>query len=146
MAKGMTGKQIVDAPYEYYAARYGESDACEIAARTGLEFDAAGGRFRIRFFGTWYYVDHPVFKVYAIEAGLLRSARDGEGGCAGFDAGPLGPYEEILLMRFLLEGIFAPASGVELSYDEMPSGMVYSSQFNGRVIGRLARVFGKDPS
>ena len=127
----MTGKQITDVPHEHYAELYKKSDALEIAARTALDFDNEKGRFTIRVFGMQYYVNHPVFSVYEASSPEIKGLQ--------------GPYEEILLMRYLLEGKFAPASEKEISYEEFPSGAVYNLQFDGRVLGRLAAEFGKDP-
>ena len=118
------GKQIVDAPRAHYTGLYEKSDALEISARTGLTWDAEGACFSMTLMGTALKIGHPVFR-----ADGLR-----------------GPYEEILVMRYLLEGRYVPASGAMLAYSEMPWGSVYNSQFNGRVIGRIARMFGGDPS
>ena len=119
MAKG----QMTEAPKAHYMERYAERDAQEIGARTGLRFDESEGLFALSLVGTQYYVKHPVF-----EAPGLR------------------PYEEILLLRYMLEGTFVPASGGMLAYSEMPWGAVYQTQFQGRVLGRIAREFGSDPS
>jgi len=116
-------KQITEAPMAHYTAIYARSDAQEISARTGLYYDEEAGRFPITLVGTKYYVNHPVFCAPGLE-----------------------PYEEILVIRYLLEGKYAPASGAMLSYEEMPWGPVYQTQFRGRVLGRIAREFGGDPS
>ena len=115
--------QIVDVPLGHYKALYEQSDAKEIEARTGLRFDREAGRFELVLVGKQYYVNHPVF-----ETGVEAET-----------------YEGILLLRYLLEGKFAPASGRMLAFDEMPWGHVYATQFQGRVIGRFARAFGRDP-
>ena len=119
MAKG----QMTGAPMAHYAALYAGSDAREISARTGLRYDAEAGRFSLTLMGTRYYISHPVFEAPGLE-----------------------PYEGILAIRYLLEGKHAPASGKMLSYEEMPWGPVYQAQFKGRLLGRIAREFGSDPS
>ena len=128
----MAGRQIVDVPYEHYKSLYSKSDAQEIAARTGLGFDNEKGQFEILFFGIKYYVTHPVFMICEATCPEKKGLN--------------GPYEEILIMRFLLEGIYAPPSDRELSYEEIPSGAVYNTQFDGRVVRRIAGMFGKDIS
>lgn len=128
----MTGKQIIDVPRGHYTELFKKSDPLEIAARTALDFDIEKSRFTIRFFGTLYYVNHPEFSVYEASFPEIKGLQD--------------PYEEILLIRYMLEGKFAPASEKEISYEEFPSGAVYNLQFDGRVLGRLAGEFGKDPS
>jgi len=116
------GRQIIDVPLAHYAALYEKSDVKDISARTGLVFNAEAGTFSMKFMGTLVTVAHPVFEA----------------------EGLLSPYEEILIIRYLLEGRFHPYSGTMYSYAEMPWGQVYTTQFNGRVIGRIAREFGKD--
>ena len=120
----MRSNQQTDVPLGHYKAIYEQSSAAEIAARTGLLFDEASGRFKMTLVGTQFYVTHPVFMV---------------------EEGEIEPYEEILLIRYLLEGKYAPASGEMLAYKDMPWGPVYLSQFHMRVIQRFAREFGGDP-
>ena len=119
----MGKNQQVEAPLAYYRELYLKSEAREIEARTGLRFDAAAGCFGVTLVGKQYYVKHPEFSV----------------------SPSLSPYEEILLLRFLLEGRFAPGTGRMLAYEELPQGAVYMAQFQGRNIGRFAREFGRDP-
>jgi len=132
----MAGRQIVDAPLAHYTALYEKSDALEISARTGLEYDAAEGRFAVALVGKQYYVYHPRFRVIEI-SGAERDTGQAAVGST---------YEGILILRYLLEGKYVPASGKMLSYEELPWGAVYTTQFKGRVIGRLARMYGKDPA
>ena len=127
----MSGGQIVEAPLAHYIELYEKSDVGKIAARTGLDFDVDEGRFSLMLVGKQYYVKHPRFSI------------------SGEISGETGPYEDILILRYLLEGMYAPpGSGIGgmLSYEEMPWGKVYGSQFRGRVLGRIAREFGRDPS
>jgi hypothetical protein len=55
------------------------------------------------------------------------------------------PYEKLLIIRYLTEGAYALPSGKLVSYEELPWGSVYMRNFRGRVIGRLAREFGRGP-
>ena len=165
----------VEVPLAHYKGLYVESDALEIAARTGLVYDAGGGRFEVTLVGKRYYVNHPEFRVWDGDEGNTNNAwiasshspakggapRNDEGGtpCAGItdvvggdvhiaptvSAKGLEPYEEILLLRYLLEGRYVAASGGMASYKELLWGATYNDNFQGRVIGRLARRFGKAP-
>ncbi|MDR0852142.1 MAG: DUF3786 domain-containing protein [Clostridiales Family XIII bacterium] len=121
-------RQSCRVPFEHYLDIYQRANPTEIAARTGLPFDAARSIFSLRLLGTEYEIAYPDFEMRALPDGaVLRS-----------------PYEEILIIRYLCEGQYAPASGRQLSYAEIPWGAVYLSNFNGRVLRRFAREFGED--
>jgi hypothetical protein len=124
---GYNKKQQTEVPLEHYIAVYKETDPQEIANRTGLTYDADSQSFAVRLLGTEYTISHPDY--------------------SGVDASgtPINqPYIEILLMRYLCEGNYVPASGKLAAYEELPWGTVYIKQFKGRVIGRLERDFGSD--
>lgn len=122
-------KQIVKVPFEHYLEKYKNSDADEISSRTGLAFDKDKSAFSIKLMGTHYLISHPDFVVQNDAGEILRT-----------------PYEEILLIRYLLEGAYVPPGEKNLSYEEMPWGKVYLTNFKGRVIGRITYEFGKDLS
>lgn len=145
-------KQIVDVPLAHYKALYEKSDAAEIAERTGLPYDATRGSFELSLVGNKYYVTHPIFTAREVldAGGKVSVAKsDGDKTASGRmeerDQGFRTPYEEILVLRYLLEGRHMPTTGAQLAYSEMPWGPVYINQFKGRVIGRIAREFGRDP-
>ncbi|MDR1796294.1 MAG: DUF3786 domain-containing protein [Clostridiales Family XIII bacterium] len=115
--------QLTEAPFRHYAERYAKSDPVEVASRTGAEWDAVRGVFSLRLMGACYEIAHPVFERNRFNT----------------------PYEEILLLRFLLEGRYVKGSGTMLAYQEMPWGDVYRTQFKGRVLGRLAGTFAREP-
>jgi hypothetical protein len=106
---------------KHYAAIYRTQDPQEIAARTGLAFDADASVFHLKLLGTPLTASYPEFDIVP-EAN---------------------PYEKLLIIRYLTEGAYVLPSGKLLSYEELPWGSVYMQNFRGRVIGRLAREFGR---
>jgi hypothetical protein len=133
-------KQQVEAPFLHYLRLYEAQDPAEIAARTGLTFtDGAsgqGGNFALTFVGTRYRVNHPDFLVFE------DNDKDGA-------APPIvlrNPYEEILLIHYLTEGVFVPPTGEMIDYRQFQGGSLYHSKFKQRAIDRLAREFGANPS
>ena len=118
-------------PYEYYLKLYQETDPYDILKRTDIVYDTMTASFRLHMMGVTYQITYPDFNVRHI---------DGE---------KIGWYPlegkanaRILVLRYLNEGVRAPASGKFLTYREIPWGEVYYKQFNGRCISRLAFGFG----
>ena len=114
------------APLEHYLEEFAAADPEEIAARTGVAFDAQSQRFKLRFVGRPTTVSWPGLDVVDCETG--QEARTSQ---------------RILLACFLLHGRLADATGKYLSYPEIPWGEHYYGAFRGRCIGRLAGTFGK---
>ena len=113
-------------PFEYYLKVYRETDPKDIEKRTGLTYDRKTSSFYLRLMGITYQITHPDFDVKHIDGESKANAR-------------------ILVLRFLNEAVAAPSSGRFLTYCEIPWGEVYSKQFNGRCINRLAFGFGNKP-
>ena len=121
--------QQTEAPLEYYHAKYMELDPEEAAKRTGLDFDAAAGRFTLCVLG---------FNMYASWPELNLTPAD-EQSCPKV----LYDFEmQILVARFLIEGADAPTGGKFKSYRELPWGGVYDANFQRRCVKRLAFSFG----
>ncbi|MDR2487460.1 MAG: DUF3786 domain-containing protein [Clostridiales Family XIII bacterium] len=114
-------------PLEYYQSIYEGLDPGGIAARTGLSWDGAAGRFSLTFVANRLTIAWPHFALYE-EDGSERHS----------------PYETVLLAHYLCEGVFVPATGREIAYKELPWGDVYERNFQGRAIGRYAWEFGRD--
>lgn len=117
-------------PYEHYLDLYQSADPLSISQRTKVPFDSEKGIFTLRLMGSSYEISHPGYEIHHIEDEI---------GCY--------PLEEavnakILVLRYLLEGNAAEASGEFFTYREMPWGEVYLKQFQGRCIMRLAYGFG----
>jgi len=120
--------QLTTRALEHYTALYEGMDPSVIALRTGLEYEQGAAVFRLTLMGQGYRVSWPHFSMVREEG--LTEAR---------------AYERILILRFLIEGCFTEPTGRELAYREFPRAQTYASNFQGRVIGRLLREFGRDP-
>jgi hypothetical protein len=114
-----------DVPLAHYQACYEKLDPHEAAARTGLAFD--GTAFDLRLMGAECRAAFPVFALRDAEGGEISNAA-----------------EKLLLIRYLCEGRYIPATGKRLDYSEIPWGQVYYRNFDGRCLKRLARTFGQD--
>lgn len=117
-------------PLEHYISLYQEADPKDISRRTGISYDDEKKTFRLKLMNTVYEISWPEFRILHQE-----------------DSVGYYPLEEtipakILILRYLLEGCFAKASGKFYTYREMPWGEVYYKQFQGRCIMRLAYGFG----
>ena len=118
-------------PYEHYMESYQKKDPAEISNRTGIPYDPDRQTFRIRLMGVTYDVKWPTYEAIHID-------REDIGYFPLEDA----MNARILVLRYLVEGAAAPATGKFLTYREIPWGEVYFKQFQGRCIFRLAYGFG----
>ena len=118
-------------PYEYYLERYQKEDPLAISDRTQIPYDEKAGVFTLRLMGCTYQISWPDYQIKAVPENVICHY-------------PLenAANARILVLRYFLEGIAAPASGKFLTYREMPWGEVYFRQFQGRCIFRLAYGFG----
>lgn len=118
-------------PYDYYLERYQKEDPLAISDRTQIPYDEKAGVFTLRLMGCTYQISWPDYQIKAVPENVICHY-------------PLenAANARILVLRYFLEGIAAPASGKFLTYREMPWGEVYFRQFQGRCIFRLAYGFG----
>jgi len=117
--------------YDYHLKKYSEINPTEASERTGIEFDPVLSRFNIDILGFRIFAEFPQFK-------LLPST----------DKTPKTIYNfqtQVLAMRVLTAGVYAPLTGTFKAYRELPWGDVYDQNFNGRCIKRFAYGFGFKP-
>lgn len=117
-------------PYEHYLALFGQADPGEMSRKTGIPYDGEQKCFSVCMMNTDYRVSWPGYQITHIE-----------------DKAEYYPLTEmisakILVLRYLLEGCYAPATGKYVTYRETPWGEVYFKQFQGRCLMRLAYGFG----
>lgn len=117
-------------PFEHYLSMFQQEDPVEIGKRTNVPYDSERQCFTIRMMNTVYEVTWPDFQVGHLEES------------AGYYPLEDMAKAKILVLRYLLEGCYAPATGKYFTYREMPWGEVYFKQFQGRCIMRLAFGFG----
>ena len=107
-------------PLNHYLERFRAGEPEEMSARTGAAWD--GEKFTLRICGEEKTVTWPDFS----DPGWTDTQR-------------------ILFLRYLLEGVKAPRSNAYLTYREMPWGEVYDTNFKGRCLSRLCRMYGASP-
>jgi hypothetical protein len=153
------------APMKHYKGVYRAQSPEEIANRTGLIFDAVSSSFSVTLLGAAYRAGYPDFDLVPAQAAYNEYARSPSANCVpaahnahsqtNADTKEPSPsancipaangYEKLLIIRYLTEGSYTLPSGKLVSYEELPWGSVYMQNFRGRVIGRLAREFGRGP-
>ena len=120
-------KQQVEAPFNHYLEIYKSDSPEEIEKRTGLVF--TDNSFSLTLVGTEYDINHPDFSMVEKTSGtILRN-----------------PYEEILIIHYLTEGVFEQATEKTIDYRGFRGGNLYYSNFKQRSIDRIARMFGSRP-
>jgi len=118
--------------FDLHLDKYRELDPAEAALRTGLEFDRELSRFEVSVLGHRLYSKWPEFKLIP----------DDKKSC------PKTLYDfqiQVLVMRVLYLGVYAPSGGNFKAYRELPWGGLYDTNFNGRCIKRFAYGFGFKP-
>ena len=125
-------KQNWDISYDMHLSKYREIDPVEATSRTGLEFDSVSSRFKLETLGYTLYAGWPEFKL--IPADVEKCPKT----LIDFQM-------QVLAMRVLYAGTYAPPTKVFKAYREMPWGELYDSNFNGRCIKRFAFGFGFKP-
>ena len=116
-------------PFEHYKALYEKMDPQEAAERCRVPYDPETHEFTIRLMNRDYKVTHPDYKITAMNP-------EGYNALTEYNA------SEILILRYLLEGVNKDPGPEKKAYADMPWGEVYLQQFTGRCIMRLAYGFG----
>ena len=116
-------------PYLHYLERFAKKDPAEIAERCRLAYDPGTRRFDVGLMGRRYAVRWPDFEITAGDGGGFRALDQ--------------INAKILVLRYLVDGSFTPASGKFLSYRDMPWGEVYFQNFSGRCLNRFAFTFAR---
>ena len=112
-------------PLEFYLEKYKESDPAEMAARCGLPYNGEARTINMNLLGEQFLVSHPDYMIVG--------------------PSPLTNAEQILFLRYLLDGRKAQPLGQYMTYREFPWGEVYLQQFTGRCIKRFAFSYGSKP-
>ncbi|GMO45870.1 MAG: hypothetical protein Ta2G_00870 [Termitinemataceae bacterium] len=119
-------------PLLHYSGIYKTLTSAEIAARCNIIFDEAAKCFEICMMGIEYTIAFPVFE-------MKKKSTANDDSILITDSAT-----KVLMLRFLCEGKWTPATGKQLSYREIPWGEVYFKNFEGRCIRRVERTFGSD--
>lgn len=121
-------------PFEHYMELFQKADPKEMSQRTCLPYDEEKRTFQLRMMSVTYLIKHPEFEVTHVEEDVI-----------GYYPLETAVNARILILRYLAEGLSAPATGKFLTYRETPWGSVYLKQFTGRCIMRLAYGYGNKP-
>jgi len=114
----------VGVPMEHYRSVFAARDPMEMAEKSHVPY--ADGKFSLTLMGRPVRVSWP---------GMETVFED--------DGTPTASNTRILLARLLMEGELTPAKGsAMLAYTDMPWGNVYSVQFRGRCVLRMAGTYG----
>lgn len=117
-------------PFEHYKEEYMKQDPLEISRRTGFPYSEEKKCFSVVFLGKEYEIGFPEFSA--------RRSQEDPSWCPLLEM----TAAQILVLRFLLEGVQVSGTGKFLTYREVPWGEVYYRQFNGRCMMRLAFSYG----
>ena len=118
--------------FKNHLIKFSKLDPHEAAERTNLEFDSGLSRFTLEVLGHRLYAEFPTFKLIPADAATC----------------PKTLYDfqmQVLTIRVLTAGVYAPAYQNFKAYRELPWGDVYDRNFNGRCIQRFAYGFGYKP-
>lgn len=99
----------------------------EIAGNCSVDFDKNGNVFIVKYLNETYSVGYPDGKVNFL-------GREDEVPIA----------VKIVILHYLLTATGMPLSGQIISFKEVPGGMIYLEPFQGRVLGGLVAIFGKN--
>ncbi|MDR0518450.1 MAG: DUF3786 domain-containing protein [Clostridiales Family XIII bacterium] len=123
--------QMTEKPIEHYTRIFTSLEPAGISSRTAVPYDAERGEFTLTLMGAEYAVSWPDATI---------EPKDSSDPLAF----PINPYERILMLRYLDEGKYIEPIDKYIAYNELPWGDVYGSNFQGRVISRFLREFGRD--
>jgi len=126
-------KQNWEISFDIHLSKFRAIDPEETAVRTNIEYIAEQSHFSFDVLGSKLFASWPEFK-------LTSAAGDKTVPSAILDI-----QMQVLVMRVLYQGVYAPSSGAFKAYRELPWGEVYDTNFNGRCIKRFAYGFGFKP-
>ena len=111
-------------PLEHYISVFSSMNPEEMSLKSGVAY--SDGAFLFTLMGRPVRLAYPSMETYYDNGEKTKS------------------NIRILLARLVMEGTVTRPFGKMLAYNEMPWGNVYSAQFDGRCIKRLAFGFGND--
>lgn len=115
-------------PYEYIQNIFAKIDPTDISKISTIPYDEEKSCFKVKMMGKEYFVKHPVGEIYDVESGEEIKA-----------------YTiKTLIIRYLVNSKAIPPFNKDITFKEIPGGLVYYSNFYNRTILKLARIFGND--
>ena len=115
-------------PFEYIQNIFAKTEAMDISKISTIPYDEEKNYFEVKMMGRNYIVKHPVGEIYDLQTGEEITA-----------------YTiKTLILRYLVNSKAVPAFDKDITFKEIPGGLVYYSNFYNRTILKLARIFGND--
>jgi len=134
-------KQNQEASLEYYLPLFERLDPTEVTARTNIEFDTELSCFVLHNLGHKLHATHPNFSLLPAESNNnVHAAHSAPN--TPCPKTLYGFQMQILTMRVLTAGVYAPPTPTMKAYRELPWGDLYDPNFSGRCIKRFAYGFG----
>lgn len=115
-------------PYEYIQNIFAKEDPIQISEQSGICYYENDHYFKIKIMGREYTVKHPEGKVYDLKSQIEIKA-----------------YTiRTLVLRYLVNSKNVPVFNMDITYKEIPGGLVYYKNFYNRTILKLAKIFSDD--
>lgn len=115
-------------PCEYIRDIFAKTDPIDISNISTIPYDREHRYFKLRMMGREYTVKHPSGEIHDIETGEEIKA-----------------YTiKTLILRYLVNSKAVPPFNKDLTFKEIPGGLVYYRNFYNRTILKLAKIFGND--
>ncbi|NMM62710.1 DUF3786 domain-containing protein [Clostridium sp. P21] len=115
-------------PYEYIQNMFAKEDPVQISQQSGIYYDEENHYFKIKIMGKEYNIKHPQGNMYDLKTQKEISA-----------------YTiKTIVLRYLVNSKNVPVFNKDITYKEIPGGLVYYRNFYNRTILKLAKIFGND--
>ena len=130
-ASGKVVDHKTEVPLEHYCQQFAARNPQDMAARSGITYDANTQSFSLCVLGRSLRVEWPSMEGFYIDS---QDTLQGE-------PQAISPKLRILLGRLIMEGQLVQSTGKFIPYQSVPWGDVYLKPFTGRCITRLAHMF-----
>ncbi|WP_411679349.1 DUF3786 domain-containing protein [Clostridium thailandense] len=112
-------------PYEYIQNIFSQTDPIDISKQSTIIYEDLDKQFKFKIMGRKYTLKHPSAELYDVETGEEIKA-----------------YTiKTLILRYLMNSKAVPSFNKDITYKEIPGGLVYYRNFYNRTILKLAKVF-----
>lgn len=115
-------------PCEYIQNIFAKTEPIDIYKISTIPYDEEKKYFKVKMMGREYTVMHPAGQIYDLETSEEITA-----------------YTiKTLILRYLVNSKAVPPFNKDITFKEIPGGLVYYSNFYNRTILKLARIFGNN--
>lgn len=115
-------------PYEYIQNIFSETNPVDISNQSTIPYDTESNCFKFKIMGREYTIKHPSAELRDVETGEEIKA-----------------YTiKTLILRYLVNSKAVPSFDKDITYKEIPGGLVYYRNFYNRTILKLAKLFSNE--